>query len=223
MGAGGPRLFSDDLAADVRDTYMELLRDGVPDTDATDRLIADWRESIEETGEADVFWFALAATQAGVGRLEDRVRAKAIEALNRGTDLAEWRRSNPQLAERRGRVLDDLHATLVGPQRERVSIKPKRPPALAKFAEGDLLRYALPDGRSLLLRVVRAFDANNMVYDVLLWMGTDLPDEPGATSRQRSSRARNREWSRHSDLNRGPAVYKLGRPERCGTSVELRA
>ena len=30
-------------------------------------------------------------------------------------------------------------------------------------------------------------------------------------------------WSRHSDLNRGPAVYELDRPERCGTSVESRA
>lgn len=179
MGASGPGLFSDDLAADVRDMYMDLLRDGVPDTEATDRLIADWRESIEETGEGDVFWFGLAATQAKVGRLEDRVRDKAIAALDRGTDLAEWRRSNPQLAGRRARVLEDLRATLVGPQRARVSVKPKGRPARAKFAEGDLLRYALPDGRSLLLRVVRAFDANNMVCDVLLWMGTDLPDEAG--------------------------------------------
>ena len=31
------------------------------------------------------------------------------------------------------------------------------------------------------------------------------------------------EWSRHSDLNRGPAVYELDRPERYGTSVESRA
>ena len=30
-------------------------------------------------------------------------------------------------------------------------------------------------------------------------------------------------WSRHSDLNRGPAIYEVGRPERCGTSVEWRA
>jgi hypothetical protein len=179
MGASGPGLFSDDLAADVRDMYMELLREGVPDTDATDRLIAAWRESIEETDEADVFWFALAATQAKVGRLEDRVRDKAIEALNDGTDLAEWRRSNPKLAGRRAHVLDDLRATLVGPQRPRTVVKPKRAPAQAPFAEGDLLRYALPEGRSLLLRVVRAFDAKNMVYDVLLWIGTDLPDEAG--------------------------------------------
>jgi hypothetical protein len=29
--------------------------------------------------------------------------------------------------------------------------------------------------------------------------------------------------SRHAELNRGPAVYELERPERCGTSVESRA
>jgi hypothetical protein len=43
------------------------------------------------------------------------------------------------------------------------------------------------------------------------------------TPDRRSSRARNGEWSRHSDLNRGPAVYEVDRPERCGTSVESRA
>jgi hypothetical protein len=31
------------------------------------------------------------------------------------------------------------------------------------------------------------------------------------------------EWSRHSDSNRGPAVYELDRPQRCGMSVEWRA
>lgn len=32
-----------------------------------------------------------------------------------------------------------------------------------------------------------------------------------------------REWSRHSDLNRGPAVYELVPPKRCGVSVKPRA
>jgi hypothetical protein len=34
---------------------------------------------------------------------------------------------------------------------------------------------------------------------------------------------RTEEWSQHSDLNRGPAVYEVGRPKRCGMSVESRA
>src|SRR5438552_4884348 len=32
-----------------------------------------------------------------------------------------------------------------------------------------------------------------------------------------------REWSRRSDLNRGPAVYELDGPKRCGRSAESRA
>ena len=48
---------------------------------------------------------------------------------------------------------------------------------------------------------------------------------------QREDRANNRqqgypstkgeEWSRHSDLNRGPAVYETDGPKRCGTSRDL--
>ena len=37
-----------------------------------------------------------------------------------------------------------------------------------------------------------------------------------------SSRARKGEWSRHSDLNRGPA-YETDRRQRCGPTVESRA
>ena len=40
------------------------------------------------------------------------------------------------------------------------------------------------------------------------------------TDRPIPTRTREGEWSRHSDLNRGPAVYELDRPKRCGTSVE---
>jgi hypothetical protein len=179
MGASGPGLFSDDLAADIRDLYMDALREGVSDREATDRILADWREAVEGTGEADVFWFALASTQARVGRLDDLVKANALAALDRGTDLAKWQHQHPDLAGRRARVLDHVRGALVGPQRDRVVIKPKRPPARARFTEGDVLRYALADGRSLLLRVVRAYDAQNIVFDVLLWIGTVIPDEAG--------------------------------------------
>jgi DNA-binding NarL/FixJ family response regulator len=46
--------------------------------------------------------------------------------------------------------------------------------------------------------------------DVAL-MDLGLPDMSGV------------EWRRHSDLNRGPAVYEVDRPVRCGTSVESQA
>ena len=51
-----------------------------------------------------------------------------------------------------------------------------------------------------------------------------LPKCPARRSVGRSGRVPpNGEWSRHSDLNRGPAVYEVDRPKRCGTSVESRA
>jgi hypothetical protein len=40
MGTWGPGLWSDDTAADVRDTYRKALEDGLSDDDATGKVLA---------------------------------------------------------------------------------------------------------------------------------------------------------------------------------------
>jgi hypothetical protein len=54
--------------------------------------------------------------------------------------------------------------------------------------------------------------------------GSKARTEPrSARSHARIGAFGTRGWSRHSDLNRGPAVYELERPLRSGASVEIRA
>jgi len=55
MGTWGTGILSDDNASDLREEYRDLIVDGVPGPEATDRLIAQW----SPRGDPDlepVFW-----------------------------------------------------------------------------------------------------------------------------------------------------------------------
>ena len=63
MGAWGTALFSDDTACDVRDSYIDLVGDGLSGPEATKGLLREWSASLNDPDESPVFWLALAATQ----------------------------------------------------------------------------------------------------------------------------------------------------------------
>jgi hypothetical protein len=67
MGAWGPAIFSDDTACDVREDYKDCLGDGLTPSEATDRILLEWKESLEDFDEQSVVWLALAATQWKLG------------------------------------------------------------------------------------------------------------------------------------------------------------
>lgn len=46
MGTWGPGLYSDDTACDVRDDYKDILGDGIPEPEATNRLIEQWKKEL---------------------------------------------------------------------------------------------------------------------------------------------------------------------------------
>jgi hypothetical protein len=74
MGTWGTAIFSDDIACDVRDQYRECIGEGLSGSEATEKLMADYEQSLEDSDEGPPFWLALAATQWKLGRLEDRVK-----------------------------------------------------------------------------------------------------------------------------------------------------
>ncbi len=94
MGAWGPAIFSDDTAADIRGEYRELLEDQIPDEEATAQVIQEYQHLDED--EAHVLWLALAAAQAQVGRLEDHVKAAALDVIDTGRGLELWEEAGPK-------------------------------------------------------------------------------------------------------------------------------
>lgn len=176
MGAWGPAIFSDDTAADVREEYLTLIGDGLSGPDATARLIEEWSSTVADAEEGPVFWLALAATQTNVGRLEDSVKARALEVIDGESHLARWH-DDPKAQQKRRRHLEDLKRQLESPQPGPKRIR-KRFREQCEWAIGEILRYRLQSGRSILFRVVGHHDDKGgraPVCELLDWIGDDVP------------------------------------------------
>jgi hypothetical protein len=178
MGAWGPGVFSDDTASDIRADYRELLEDQVPDEEATRRIIESYRELDKD--EQHVLWLALAATQSGLGRLEDEVKARALAVIDNGVGLQLWEEAGPKELQKRQAALSKLRDQLIGPQPARKTLRrPWR--HVTDLQAGDVIAFTSASGELALLRVHRIDDDRDGAVPIASWLdwrGTTLPDGP---------------------------------------------
>ncbi|MDD3842816.1 MAG: hypothetical protein WC088_05100 [Candidatus Izemoplasmatales bacterium] len=115
MGAWGPGLYQDDVAEDVITEYVNLLKIGKTNQEATEKLIEDNQMIINDFDDAPVFWFALADTQWKLGRLLPYVKDKALMYLTNEDDLKKWGNGNKANYKVRIKVLEELENRLNSP------------------------------------------------------------------------------------------------------------
>ncbi|MBQ7049054.1 MAG: hypothetical protein IJN87_00360 [Firmicutes bacterium] len=200
MAAWGTAIFSDDIAAEVRNEYNALLSIGKND-EQIEELLCGYYASILNCGDPDeaVFWFALALCSWKKGRLSDKVKSKALSSLDQGIDLERWRMSRDRKDYmKRKKVLEDLKKTLLSPMPPQ---KKMRKPNVhhCPWKVGSLLAYRIITnrealegdpcfGKYALLRVIK-IDKNpvsklapNEYYDESMlvglygWIGAEIPD-----------------------------------------------
>ena len=116
MGTWGPKLYQDDVAEEVRDYYKDQLRKGKKGKEITQDLVKQNEETLSDSDDAPIFWFALADTQWSLGRLEDFVKEKALYYIREGSDMKRWETDGPKNAEIRKKVLSELEQKLLLPQ-----------------------------------------------------------------------------------------------------------
>src|SRR4051812_11257563 len=115
MGTWGPGIFADDYAADLRGEFRDLIGQKMPPADATQRLIAEYQPD-DDPDDGPVFWLALAAIQWQLGRLEDSVRARALDVIASGVNLRRWEQeATPSDVRKRRAALEKLREQLLGP------------------------------------------------------------------------------------------------------------
>ena len=142
MGAWGPKLYQDDIAEDVRDYYKDQLHRGKTGEQITDELIRDNSESLSDYDDAPIFWFALADTQWNLGRLEERVKTKALYYIELGTDLERWKNEDPKGASIRERTIFELKKKLSSEQPPQKKISQYRL-YKCEWKMGDVFAYKL--------------------------------------------------------------------------------
>jgi hypothetical protein len=191
MGAWGTALFSDDTACDVRDSYVDLVGDGLTGPEATKALLREWSASLNDPDESPVFWLALAATQWRCGRLEGHVLQQALNVIDSGSDLARWE-SGSKDSKKRKAVLEKLRAQLTSPQPAERRI-PKRFRDSSEWLIGDLVAYRMRSGRFIILRTIGHHSdkgGTGTICELLDWSGEEIPKSFKSLDIRRSQGAR---------------------------------
>lgn len=123
MGAWGPGIYQDDVALDIKDEYIELLKKGKTTEEAFKELINNNADYLEDE-DAVPMLLALADTQWKYGRLNDMVKSDALNIINSGAGLVAWK-YDKKLLKRRTEILEKLKEKLESPQPEekKVSVR----------------------------------------------------------------------------------------------------
>lgn len=141
MGAWGVGLYRDDVTCDVRSDYVNRLKVGLSNIDATKDLIELNLDFIEDPDDGPLFWLALADTQWKYGRLLPEIKEIALEYIRSCTDLEKWKENKKQY-EKRKKVLDELEERLNSPMPPEKKVS-KLVIRKAKWKIGDVLLYRI--------------------------------------------------------------------------------
>jgi hypothetical protein len=175
MGVWGVALFSDDLAADLRGDFRELIGDGLTASQAVDNLVKEYAHSLDDGEKMPVFWLALAAVQWQLGRLEERTRRAAIQVIDSGQDLERW--DDPSQRKKRAIVLCQLRERLLSTQPPAKRV-PRTIKSASDWRVGEVIGFRLVSGNWTLLRVIGHHSdkgGRSAVCELLDCVGATIP------------------------------------------------
>ncbi len=208
MGTWGTAIFSDDLAADVKDDFKDKIAAGKTPIDATNELIAENPEILEDSDDAAVFWLALAATQWKLGRLLDFVQQKALDIIESGQELERWGEDEKQLNQRI-KVLEKLKVQLLSDQPVPKKLYP-RFISETKLEVGDLVLYKHPSGKNAYLKVVGISedkDGRSPNVQVLNHFSKELIDVENITALEVMTKSIQHIIGENTSINTGNKFY----------------
>lgn len=90
MGFWGSGLYQNDSTCDLRDDYIEHLRNQLSNEEAYEKIMEAYKELIGDEEEEPLLWYALADTQWRVGRLMPEVKEKALMWIKKRGGLDGW-------------------------------------------------------------------------------------------------------------------------------------
>ena len=126
MGTWGLKILQDDLAQDIKETYIDLLKQGKKNEEITQKLIEEYVNNLDKD-EISVFWFALADIQWDYGRLLDKVKEKALSYIKNGEDLKRWKEETEEKDYlKRKEVLKNLEQKLNSTMPKEKNVMPYR-------------------------------------------------------------------------------------------------
>lgn len=141
MGIWGVGLYQNDIALDVKSAYKSLLKKGLTDKEAEEKLLDIYCGITADRDESPFFWMALADTQWNLGRLDENVKRKAFEAIATENSEDIFGVMGKAAVLRRKAVLKELENKLTRDQPKRKTVSAKKA-YICDWKNGDI--YYLP-------------------------------------------------------------------------------
>ena len=111
MGIWGPGLYDNDCTADVRDTFQQLLANGIRPEKAAKMIREENADMFRDSEDGPLSELALREQLFLFGALKEKERIETIAYLESGGDYSFWQENNPDLSE--GRSKEILRLTLL--------------------------------------------------------------------------------------------------------------
>ena len=160
MGTWGTGIYDDDVSSDVKYEYVDMLRQGVSNEEATQKLINSW--DTEDIEEGPIFWFALANIQWDYGRLLEYVKEEALKHIRNELELERWK-DNKELYQKRKEVLEKLEKKLNTPMPEEKKISKYRN-YICPWEIGDVYAYEIKENEKYKGRYLVFIKVNQNIY-----------------------------------------------------------
>lgn len=181
MGAWAARLYSDDTARDVRESFIAHLKEGKTGEESIRAVLDGYGDSLADHDIECLVVFPLADTAWRYGRLTTPLRERALALISCGGDVHVWKRDAPQHAPARQATLDGLQARLLRAQPDPRHVKPcprKSKRIISTDAIGTVFLLELSGGRKAAMVLAGQLDLGDSVqpiFSVLRWCGRAVP------------------------------------------------
>lgn len=188
MEAWGPSLYSNDLACDIRGDYLDELKRGETNEEATLKLIKKNLCNMVDDEDEPLFWFALADTQWNYGRLLQNVKDKALLFIESDKESERWKEAGAKQYKAWNNTLIKLQKKLNSPQPAEKKISKYRL-YKCKWNLGDVFAYRFSSeysrehgfyGKYIVFRKVSEdtwWPGHIIpVIQIYKWIGKSIPD-----------------------------------------------
>jgi hypothetical protein len=146
MGSWGLGIKQDDLVCDVIGLLDEYLKDGASIEGATQSVLDQFAESLEDIDESPLVWIAIAEAQWTYGELDKKVLLQVKDDLAKDRGLEVWRETSESVYRKRHQVLVRFIERISTPN-TKPKKRPKRVVRAPKFGTGDCLAVKLSNGQ----------------------------------------------------------------------------
>lgn len=144
MGTWGDSIFADDEAQDIYHHYRRLYNQGKDHPAVRREMERAWSESISDSDDGPLFWFAVARAQWEYGALDKDVLGHVKEIAKKGLGLDRWQEAGARALARRKEIVREFLEKIrrPNPKPKKRKVERRYPPI---YQPGDCLAIRLSD------------------------------------------------------------------------------